>query len=155
MVKLSKHKKCSTPPTCLPSSVELSNWERLDYICFFTIFVNSQFLLLKYYRLQHYGVSYNLFSLIWNPLYLTNSEVTKSQLEWAQLKLYKIWNKKRSVKEMKMSIKRCRVFKIALKGGKNGNFVMLKGTFNKHWLIRISITCVYIKPEIKRMLQKK
>ena len=35
-------------------------------------------------------------------------------------------------------------------------FVMLKRTFSKHQLIKISITCVYIKPESKKkMLQQK
>ena len=29
-------------------------------------------------------------------------------------------------------------------------FVMLKTTFSKHWLIKISITCAYIKLEVKR-----
>ena len=37
-----------------------------------------------------YGVSPYLFTLIWNPLYLTSTQATKSQLEWSQLKIYKI-----------------------------------------------------------------
>ena len=35
-------------------------------------------------------VSSDLFQLIWNPLYLISSQVTKSQLEWGQLKFYKV-----------------------------------------------------------------
>ena len=49
------------------------------------------------------------------------------------------------------------VFEIALKGGDNGNvawenfaFVLLKTTFNKHCLIKISTTCAYLNPEVKK-----
>ena len=41
------------------------------------------------------GVSYDLFPLIWNPLYLVNPQATKSQLEWSQFKFYKVSNEKR------------------------------------------------------------
>ena len=32
-------------------------------------------------------------------------------------------------------------------------FVMLQTRFSKHWLIKISITCVYIKPKVKKLIQ--
>ena len=62
------------------------------------------------------------------------------------------------MKKRKASIKRSRVFQRALKGGDNRNVTweiiwpfnasaVLKITFSKHWLIKISMTCAYIKPE--------
>ena len=98
-----------------------------------------------------------MFPLIWNPLYLISPQATKSQLEWSQLKFYKVWNKKRSVKKRKTSNNRSRVFEIALegwrewKGGGNGNFSwesfnhsMLKATFRKHWLVKLARhVCTY------------
>ena len=56
------------------------------------------------------------------------------------------------MKTRKTSIKTSWVFQIALKGEDNKNvaFVMLKTTFSKYWLIRVSMTCVYIKHEIKK-----
>ena len=52
----------------------------------------------------------------------------------------------------KTNFKRSTVFQIALKGGDNRNvaFVMLKRTFSKYWLIKVSMTCMYIKPEVKK-----
>ena len=78
----------------------------------------NQFLLLK----NKQGVSYDLFPLIWNPLCLISLQATKSLLEEGQLKFHKISNKKGSVKKNKTSIKRRRVFKIALKDGGNRKF---------------------------------
>ena len=52
---------------------------------------------------------------------MISTYVIKSQLEWSQLKFYKVGNKKGSVKKRKTSIKRSRVFQIALKGGDNTN----------------------------------
>ena len=71
-------------------------------------------------RIIDYGVLYVLFPLIWNPLYLISPQATKSQLEWGQLKFYKVWNKKGSVKKRKTGINRSKVFKIALEGGREG-----------------------------------
>ena len=80
--------------------------------------VYNQFLLLKNYRLWHWIRSFVwLLPLISNPLYLISPQATKSQLEWSQLKFYKVWNKKGSVKKRKTSNNRSRVFKIALEGG--------------------------------------
>ena len=91
--------------------------------------VYNQFLLLKNYRLWHWIRSFVwLLPLISNPLYLISPQATKSQLEWSQLKFYKVWNKKGSVKKRKTSNNRSRVFEIALEGGRewkgggNGNF---------------------------------
>ena len=69
--------------------------------------------------------------------------------------------KKRIVKKRKTRIRRSRVFQIALKGGQNENvtwensdysvfFVILKIIFSRHRLIKISMTCVYVKPEVKK-----
>ena len=44
---------------------------------------------------------------------MISPQATKSQLEWGELKFYK----KGSVKKTKTSIKRSRVFEIALEGG--------------------------------------
>ena len=59
----------------------------------------------------------------------------------------------------KTSIKRSDVFQIALEKEEKrillgelslfNVFVMLKTTFNKHQLIKFSMTCVFIKPEVK------
>ena len=54
---------------------------------------------------------------------------------------------------------------MGLKGGEKRNFdwknfghsnafVMLKATFSKHSLIKINMTCVHIKPEVKQMIHK-
>ena len=64
------------------------------------------------------------------------------------------------MRKRKTSIKQGKAFQIALKGGENGNFalksfdhlmlkVILKTTFSKRPLIKISMRCGYIKPEIK------
>ena len=85
--------------------------------------VYKQFLLLKNWR-----GSYDLFSLIWNLLYLISPQAKIFQLERIQLKFYKVWNKKGSVKKRKTRINRSRVLKIALEGGRewkgggNGSF---------------------------------
>ena len=72
-----------------------------------------------------------LLPLIWNPLYLIISEAMKSKLEYGQLKFYKIWNKKVSGKKRKASVKRGRVFLIALKGGEGGSVEsLLRGILN-------------------------
>ena len=63
-----------------------------------------------------WGVSYDLFPLIWNPLYLIGPQSYKFPIEWSQLKFYKVWNKNGSVKR-KTSNNRTRVFEIALEGG--------------------------------------
>ena len=46
------------------------------------------------YDIKSAGKS-DLFPLIWNLLYLITSQAKKFQLEWGQLKIYKVWNKKR------------------------------------------------------------
>ena len=48
--------------------------------------------------------------------------MTKSQLEWGQVKFYKTSIKRGSDKKIKTSIQESRVFQIALKGGRNTNF---------------------------------
>ena len=53
---------------------------------------------------------HDLFTLIWNPLYLISPQATKSQL-WCQLKFYKVGNKKGSVQKRKTSNNRRRVSK--------------------------------------------
>ena len=60
------------------------------------------------------------------------------------------------MKNRKISIKRNRVFQIALKG--RGNRILPERTltiqcmttFSKAWLIKIIMTCVSIKPEVKK-----
>ena len=54
------------------------------------------------------------------------------------------------MKKRKTHIRRSRVFQLVLKGGENKNFafVILKTTFSKYQLIKISITHVYIEPEV-------
>ena len=45
--------------------------------------------------------SSDLFPLIWNPVSLISSQAIKCQLDWGQLKFYKVWNQKMSVKKEK------------------------------------------------------
>ena len=119
-------------------------------LAFLVKIVYSQFLLLKNYRLWHWIRSFvrfiriNLESVIFDF-----PKVTKSQLEWSQLKFYKVYNKKSRVKKRKTSNDRSRVFEVALEGGRKWKFylgelqsfnafVMLKKIFSKHWLVKLA-----------------
>ena len=125
-----------------------SSWR----LVFLIKIVYNQFLLLKNYRLWH-----RIRSFIW---FIIFDWPTKPQIpNWSgvQLKFYKVWCKKGSVKKRKTSNNRSRVFEIALegwrewKGGGNGNFSwesfnhsMLKATFSKHWLVKLAWhVCTY------------
>ena len=85
-----------------------------------------------------WGVSYDLFPLIWNPLYLIGPQSYKFPIEWSQLKFYKVWNKNGSVKR-KTSNNRTRVFEIALEGGREwkggGNWNFAWESFNHSMLL--------------------
>ena len=87
---------------------------------------------------------------------MINTQATKSKLAGDQLKIYKVWKKKKKMRVWK------RVFQIVLEDEDNRNvgrtsgelwpsntFAMQKTTFSKHWLIKISMACEYIKPEVK------
>ena len=60
----------------------------------------------------------NFLPLIWNLLYLINPLGHKFQLEWSQLKFYKVRLKNGSVKRRKTSNNISRVFEIPLEGGR-------------------------------------
>lgn len=71
------------------------------------------------------------------------------------MKFYKVWDKVRSMKKSKTSIKWCRILQIALKEVENGNFAWgnfdrLKTALYIRELIKIILTRVYIKPEVKK-----
>ena len=89
-------------------------------------------------------------SLIWSPLYVIISQATKTQLKWGRLKKNKT----------KTSKKSSRVFLITLKGGGewkcclgelwlSNAFVIVKTTFSRYRSIKISLTCVYIRPDCR------
>ena len=60
------------------------------------------------------------------------------------------WNKKGKGKKIKTSIRRSRVFKIALNNGGNENFS--RGILSFNAFAMLTLTCEYIKAEIKKLI---
>ena len=90
-------------------------------------------------------------------------EYPNSQLEWGQLEFYKVWIKKRECEKKENKHKEKYGFPSSIqrwvepkfRSGKLwlfSDFVMLKTTFRKKQLIKISIPNVYIKPKVKNMI---
>ena len=103
--------------------------------------VYNKFLLIKNYRLWHWIRSfiYNLFPLNWNPLYLISPQSDKFPIGVGSVEIFKVWNKKGSVKKRKTSNNRSRVFEIALEGGREwkggGNRNFAWESFNHSMLL--------------------
>ena len=110
------------------------------------------------------GVTFGLFPLIWNPLYLIRSQTTKLQLEWGQVNFTKFEIKMGVVKRRRKAIRETGFSKCHIKM-EQWKFclskfwplhasVVLKALLNKHQLIKINMAYVYIRPEVKKIIQR-